>query len=104
MKSASIIERVINDDAEIYCERTGNGPLLLLIHGGMEEAGFYSSAADILSGKFTAVSYDRRCNSRSFGDRSADMTVANRLVMLLLSSKQWDLIRPSLLEGAEVPS
>ena len=78
MKSASIIERVINEDAEIYCERTGNGPLLLLIHGGMEDAGFYSSAADILSGKFTAVSYDRRCNSRSSGDRSADMTVAQQ--------------------------
>jgi hypothetical protein len=38
MKSTSIIERVINEDAEIYCERTGNGPLLLLIHGGMEDA------------------------------------------------------------------
>ncbi|HEU4446371.1 MAG TPA: alpha/beta hydrolase [Nitrososphaeraceae archaeon] len=78
MKSASIIERVINEDAEIYCERTGNGPLLLLIYGGMEDAGFYSSAADILSGKFTAVSYDRRYNSRSSGDRSADMTVAQQ--------------------------
>jgi pimeloyl-ACP methyl ester carboxylesterase len=78
MKSAPIIEKVINDDSEIYCERRGNGPLLLLIHGGMEDAGFYSSAADILAGKFTVVSYDRRCNSRSSGDRSADMTVAQQ--------------------------
>jgi pimeloyl-ACP methyl ester carboxylesterase len=78
LKSAPIIEKVINEDAEIYCERLGNGPLLLLIHGAMEDAGFYSSAADILAGKFTAVSYDRRCNSRSSGDRSADMTVTQQ--------------------------
>ena len=78
MESAPIKEKVITEGAEIYCERRGNGPLLLLIHGGMEDAGFYSSAADILSGKFTAVSYDRRCNSRSSGDRSADMTVAQQ--------------------------
>jgi pimeloyl-ACP methyl ester carboxylesterase len=78
MKSAPIIEKVINEGAEIYCERWGNGPLLLLIHGAMEDAGFYSSAADILAGKFTAVSYDRRCNSRSSGDRNADMTVAQQ--------------------------
>ncbi|MPZ08506.1 MAG: alpha/beta fold hydrolase, partial [Nitrososphaeraceae archaeon] len=28
--------------------------------------------------KFTVVSYDRRCNSRSSGDRNADMTVAQQ--------------------------
>jgi pimeloyl-ACP methyl ester carboxylesterase len=78
MKSAPSIEKVINESGEIYCERRGNGPLLLLIHGAMEDAGFYSSAADIISGKFTTVSYDRRCNSRSSGDRSADMTVAQQ--------------------------
>jgi hypothetical protein len=38
LKSAPIIEKVINEDTEIYCERLGNGPLLLLIHGGMEDA------------------------------------------------------------------
>jgi pimeloyl-ACP methyl ester carboxylesterase len=78
MKSASIIEKVITEGAEIYCERRGNGPLLLLIHGAMEDAGFYSSTADILAEKFTVVSYDRRCNSRSSRDRSADMTVAQQ--------------------------
>ena len=78
MKPVPIKEKVITEGAEIYCERRGNGPLLLLIHGAMEDAGFYSSASDILSGKFTAVSYDRRCNSRSSGDRSADMTVTEQ--------------------------
>jgi pimeloyl-ACP methyl ester carboxylesterase len=78
MKSAPAKVKVITEGAEIYCERQGNGPLLLLIHGAMEDAGFYSSTADILAEKFTVVSYDRRCNSRSSGDRSADMTVAQQ--------------------------
>ena len=34
-----IIEKVIKEGAEIYCERRGNGPILLLIHGGMEMPG-----------------------------------------------------------------
>jgi len=78
MKYAPIREKVITEGAEIYYERLGNGPLLLLIHGAMEDAGFYSSAADILAKKFTAVSYDRRCSSRSSGNRDADVTVAQQ--------------------------
>jgi pimeloyl-ACP methyl ester carboxylesterase len=78
MKSAPAKVKVITEGADIYCERQGSGPLLLLIHGAMEDAGFYSSAADILAEKFTVVSYDRRCNSRSSGDRSAEMTVAQQ--------------------------
>jgi hypothetical protein len=38
-------EKVITEGAEIYCERRGSGPLLLLITGGMGDADFYSSAA-----------------------------------------------------------
>ena len=71
-------EKVITEGAEIYCERWGNGPLLLLITGGMDDAGFYSSGADILANEFTVLNYDRRCNSRSTGDRSTDMTVAQQ--------------------------
>jgi pimeloyl-ACP methyl ester carboxylesterase len=79
MKSSPIEEKVITEGAEIYCERRGHGPLLvLLIHGAMEDAGFYSSAADLLAEKFTVVSYDRRCNSRSSGNRDADMTIVQQ--------------------------
>jgi pimeloyl-ACP methyl ester carboxylesterase len=79
MESVPIIKKkIISEDAEIYCERRGDGPLLLLIHGAMEDAGFYSSAADILARKFAAVSYDRRCSSRSSGNRNIDMTVAQQ--------------------------
>lgn len=79
MKPAPIKEKVIAEGAEVYCERRGNGPLLLLITGAEGDAGFYSSAADILADEFTVMSYDRRCNSRSTGDRSADMTVAQQV-------------------------
>jgi hypothetical protein len=70
------VEKVITEGAELYCERRGNEPLVLFIIGAMEDAGFYSSAADILADEFTVVTYGRRCNSRSSSDRNADMTVA----------------------------
>jgi pimeloyl-ACP methyl ester carboxylesterase len=73
-----IIEKVSNENAEIYCEHRGNGPSHLLIQGAMEDVGFYSSAAEILADKFTVVTYDRRCNSRSSGDRNADMSIAQQ--------------------------
>jgi pimeloyl-ACP methyl ester carboxylesterase len=72
------IEKVISEGAELYCERRGSGPLLLLITGGMGDAGFYSSAADILANVFTVLNYYRRCNSRRTGNRSIDMTVAQQ--------------------------
>jgi pimeloyl-ACP methyl ester carboxylesterase len=78
MKSARIKEKVITEGAEIYCERRGNGPLLLMITGAMGDADFYSSAGDILADEFTVVSYDRRSNSRSTGGRTTDMKVGQQ--------------------------
>src|SRR5918992_5621892 len=78
MKHTPIIEKVITEGAELYCEHRGSGPPLLLITGGMGDAGFYSSAAEILADKFNVFNYDRRCNSRSTGNRSLDMTVAQQ--------------------------
>ncbi len=72
------IEKVSNENAEIYCEYRGNGLSLLLIHGAMEDAGFYSSAAEVLADRFKVITYDRRCNSRSSGDHSTDMSVAQQ--------------------------
>jgi pimeloyl-ACP methyl ester carboxylesterase len=75
MKSAPVKEKVITEGAKIYCELRGNGPLLLLITGTMGDAGFNSSAADILADRFTLVFYDRRSNSRSTGDTTINMTI-----------------------------
>ena len=44
----------------------------------MEDTGFYSSAAEILADKYKVVTYDRRCNLRSSGDRNSDMSVAQQ--------------------------
>lgn len=73
-----VTEKVSIEDAEIYCECRGIDPTLLLIHDAMEDTGFYSSAAEILSGEFTVVIFDRRCNSRSSGDRNTDMSIAQQ--------------------------
>ena len=78
MKYAPIKEKVMAEGAEIYWERRGNGSPLLLITGGMDDGGFYSSASGILAKEFTVLNYDRRCNSRSTGDRTVDMTIAQQ--------------------------
>jgi hypothetical protein len=44
----------------------------------MGDAGYYYSASDILAKDFTVVNYDRRCNSRSTGDRTIDMIIAQQ--------------------------
>ena len=41
MKTTPIIEKVITEGAELYCERRGSGPLLLLITGGMGDVTYY---------------------------------------------------------------
>jgi hypothetical protein len=55
MRPNATKEIVINEGAEIYCECRGSGPVLLMITGGMGDAGFYSSSADILANEFSRV-------------------------------------------------
>ena len=56
---------VVTEDTDIYFERRGSGPGLLLISGGGGDAGNYSGIADNLAGDYTVLTYDRRGNSRS---------------------------------------
>jgi pimeloyl-ACP methyl ester carboxylesterase len=53
------------DGADLYYERRGSGPPLLLITGAGGDSGYYAAAADILADRYTVISYDRRGNSRS---------------------------------------
>ncbi|HYU65944.1 MAG TPA: alpha/beta hydrolase [Jatrophihabitantaceae bacterium] len=53
------------DGAEIYFERRGSGPALLLISGGGGDAGYYSALGDLLADEYTVLTYDVRGNSRS---------------------------------------
>ena len=50
MSAAPIQKMVATAGARIYCEYRGRGPLLLLITGAMEDAGFYSSGLISLLG------------------------------------------------------
>lgn len=51
--------------ADLYFERRGRGPALLLIAGGGGDCGYYDALASCLADEFTVISYDRRGNSRS---------------------------------------
>lgn len=51
--------------ADLYVERRGDGPPLLLITGGGGDCAFYSALADLLARWYTVLTYDRRGNSRS---------------------------------------
>lgn len=49
----------------LFCRREGSGPTLLLIHGVACDSEFFRKVSEILSKKFTVLSYDRRGYSRS---------------------------------------
>jgi pimeloyl-ACP methyl ester carboxylesterase len=51
--------------ADIYYERAGTGPLLLMVTGGNGEAGTYGQVFGPLAQHFTVVTYDRRGFARS---------------------------------------
>ncbi|MDQ6922448.1 MAG: alpha/beta hydrolase [Candidatus Dormibacteraeota bacterium] len=51
--------------ANLYFEVRGEGPVLLLICGGVYDAAGYAPLAQQLSDRYTVVTYDRRGNSRS---------------------------------------
>lgn len=52
-------------EARIYYERQGQGPLVLLIPGGAQDAGVFHPLADRLAEQYTVATLDPRGNSRS---------------------------------------
>jgi len=68
---------VVVSGAELYVERAGEGPPLLLISGGGGDAGMYAEVVPLLAARFTVLTYDRRGNSRSrFTHPAASIEVA----------------------------
>jgi pimeloyl-ACP methyl ester carboxylesterase len=53
------------EGADLYFERRGDGPPLLLIAGGGGDCGAFEAIAGFLASDYTVLSYDRRGNSRS---------------------------------------
>lgn len=65
--------------ASLYYEIYGTGPTLLMISPGLGDCGFYSRVAEILSGEYLVLTYDRRGNSRSgLVDPDAPFSVAEQ--------------------------
>ena len=67
---------VHTEGANIVYDYEGDGPLLLTIAGGGGDAMRYAQISNILADEYTVVNYDRRCNSRSTGDASVDLDMA----------------------------
>jgi pimeloyl-ACP methyl ester carboxylesterase len=56
---------VAADGCDLYYERYGEGPPLLLITGGGGDCAYYKGLATALASSYTVITYDRRGNSRS---------------------------------------
>lgn len=54
--------------ATLYYEQRGNGPVLLIIPGGPQDAGVFAELAQHMADHWTVVAYDPRGNSRSTFD------------------------------------
>lgn len=53
------------DGLSLYCASAGDGPVILIIQGGPNEAGATTQLVEHLAVQFTVVTYDRRGLSRS---------------------------------------
>ncbi len=67
------------DGADLYFERMGDGPPLMMIAGGGGDCGGYRPVASVLASDYTVLTYDRRGNSRSpLHHAPAEMTMAEQ--------------------------
>jgi pimeloyl-ACP methyl ester carboxylesterase len=57
-KAAAVMERVTVGDLSIAFERKGNGPPLVLLHGGLADHRDWEPQLDGLSDRFTVVAWD----------------------------------------------
>lgn len=64
-KAKATLGRVTTEGDQLYYEVRGQGRPLLMIAGGLGDAGIYTFVADILADQFKVITYDRRGQSRS---------------------------------------
>lgn len=93
---------VASEGTELYYEMCGNGPPVLLIQGGLSEAGATDQLADALGQHYTVISYDRRGLSRSVVYRDPEpVTMATHAddaatLLAALTSEPARVIGPSI--------
>lgn len=66
---------VQTDGCRLRCNKTGTGPLMLLIHGVVCDSDYFAAAAEYLSQNFTVITYDRRGYTRSIAEKNDDFSV-----------------------------
>ena len=66
------------EGATLIYDTRGAGPPLLLIPGAGGDCAVFSALAAILADEFQVITYDRRCNARSSGDRTSDLNMAQQ--------------------------
>ena len=70
---------VETEGATLAYEKTGAGPLLIMIAGAGGLGGAYRAAAGLLAERrYTVVTYDRRCRGASTGDRGQDLDLGQQ--------------------------
>ncbi|GAA3146539.1 alpha/beta fold hydrolase [Nonomuraea roseoviolacea] len=69
---------VHTEGADIVYDHEGTGPLLLMISGGGGASEHYARISGFLAEHYTVVRYDRRGNSRSTGDTTVDLDMAQQ--------------------------
>ena len=71
-------DTVHTEGADLAFDVQGSGDPLLLIPGAGGDGGAYGPLAPMLSDAYTVITYDRRCNARSTGDRDAPLDMAQQ--------------------------
>lgn len=57
--------KVKAENVELYCEKYGAGPLVVLVPDGSNDCGHFANVAQTLSDEFTVVTFDMRGGTRS---------------------------------------
>ena len=70
--------QVHSDGADIVYDYEGSGPLLLTIAGRGGAGQRYAGLSALLKDDYTVIRYDRRCCSRSTGDKTRPMDITQQ--------------------------
>ncbi len=71
-------DSVQTEGAQLVFDVQGGGEPLMLIPGAGGDAGVYGPLAPMLSDGYTVITYDRRGNARSSGDRDVPLDMAQQ--------------------------
>jgi pimeloyl-ACP methyl ester carboxylesterase len=72
----TITQTIHSEGADLVCDVQGQGPLLLLIPGGNGNGKRYAPLMTQVASDYTVVTFDRRAEGRSGGDRNVDLDMA----------------------------